>query len=127
MNIIINGGIKNLKEAKWHLNTFDGCMIGRAAWYNPWMLSDADNLFYNNKNNISRSEIISKYLKYANKYINIGHSQRRLVRPLFNLFHGIQGSKIWKQQLNEVANNKISISSIYDLASQLEEIEEVAA
>jgi len=127
MNIIINGGINNLTEAKWHLNTFDGSMIGRAAWDNPWMFKDADNLFYNMKNNITRSEIIHKYVKYADKYIDIGHSQRRLVRPLFNLFYGIQGSKIWKQQLNEVANNQISINSIYDLASQLEETIEVAA
>ena len=127
MNIILNGGIKNLKEAKWHLNTFDGSMIGRAAWDNPWMLSETDNLFYNNKNNMSRSEIIGKYLKYASKYICLGHSQRRLVRPLFNLFYGVQGTKIWKQQLNEVANNKISINSIFDLSSQLEETIEEAA
>ena len=127
MDIIINGGVKNLLEAKWHLNSFDGSMIGRAAWDNPWMFSEADELFYNDKNNISRSSIINKYLKHANKYISMGHSQRRLVRPLFNLFYGIQGSKVWKQQLNEVANNKISINSIYDLASQLDEITEAAA
>ena len=46
---------------------------------------------------------------------------------LFNLFYGVQGTKIWKQQLNEVANNKISINSIYDLSSQLEETIEEAA
>ena len=91
------------------------------------MFSDTDNLFYNNKNNMSRSEIIGKYLKYASRYISLGHSQRRLVRPLFNLFYWVQGTKIWKQQLNEVANNKISINSIYDLSSQLEEMIEEAA
>lgn len=127
INIVVNGGIENLSEAKMHLNNFDGSMIGRAAWDNPWMFNEADNLFYNEKNEGTRLEVIDKYLKYSGKYINIGHSQRRLVRPLFNLFYGVQGSKIWKQQLNEVANNKISIDSIYDLASKLEEIIEVAA
>ena len=127
MEIIINGGIKNLTEAKWHLNTFDGSMIGRAAWDNPWMFSEADKLFFNEESHMSRSSIINKYLKYAQKYINTGHSQRRLIRPLFNLFYGVQGTRVWKQQLNEVANNKVSINSVSDLASQLEELAEVAA
>lgn len=127
MKIVINGGIKNLYEAKILLNDFDGVMIGRAAWDNPWLFSKADNLFYNKKNNVSRLDVINKYIEYANKYIDIGHTQRRLIRPLFNIFYGNQGSKLWKQQLNEIANNKISINSIYDLAYQIEEMLEEAA
>jgi tRNA-dihydrouridine synthase A len=127
MKVIINGGIQNLYEAKILLNNFDGVMIGRAAWDNPWLFSKADKLFYNKNNNVSRLEVINKYIEYANKYIDIGHTQRRLIRPLFNMFYGKQGSKLWKQQLNEIANNKISINSIYDLAYQIEEMLKEAA
>ena len=127
IKVIINGGIQNLYEAKTLLNDFDGVMIGRAAWDNPWLFSKADNLFYNKKNNVSRLEVINKYIEYANKYIDIGHTQRRLIRPLFNIFYGKQGSKLWKQQLNEIANNKISINSICDLAYQIEEMLDEAA
>ena len=127
MQIIINGGIQNLNQAKHFLKDFDGSMIGRAAWDNPWMFSKAENIFFNNENNISRYEIVYNYIKYANKYISLGHTQRRLIRPLFNIFYGVQGSKLWKQQLNDIANNKIDINSICDLVYQIEEILEEAA
>jgi tRNA-dihydrouridine synthase A len=102
-------------------------MIGRAAWDNPWMFSKAENIFFNNENNISRYEIVNNYIEYAKKYISLGHTQRRLIRPLFNIFYGVQGSKLWKQQLNDIANNKIDINSICDLVYQIEEILEEAA
>ena len=122
MRIIVNGGIINLNDAKNFLKDFDGAMIGRAAWDNPWMFSSADNTFFDKNINVSRYEIINNYLEYANKYISLGHTQRRLIRPLFNMFYGVQGSKLWKQQLNEIANNKIDINSISNLAYQIEDM-----
>jgi tRNA-dihydrouridine synthase A len=122
MRIIVNGGIINLNDAKNFLNDFDGVMIGRAAWDNPWMFSNAENTFFDKNINISRYEIINSYLEYASKYLSLGHTQRRLIRPLFNMFYGVQGSKLWKQQLNDIANNKIDINSISNLAYQIEDM-----
>ena len=122
MRIIVNGGIINLNDAKNFLKDFDGVMIGRAAWDNPWMFSNAENTFFDKNINVSRYEIINNYLEYANKYLSLGHTQRRLIRPLFNMFYGVQGSKLWKQQLNDIANNKIDINSISNLAYQIEDM-----
>jgi hypothetical protein len=38
------------------------------------------------------------------------------------MFYGVQGSKLWKQQLNDIANNKIDINSISNLAYQIEDM-----
>ena len=46
LEIIINGGIKNLDDSKNHLDKVDGVMIGRAAYDNPFMLKDIEPMFY---------------------------------------------------------------------------------
>ena len=42
LEIVINGGIKNLDQSETHLKSVDGVMIGRAAYENPFMLKDVD-------------------------------------------------------------------------------------
>ena len=42
LEIIINGGINSLIEAKDHLQNVDGVMLGRAPYDNPMMLDDVD-------------------------------------------------------------------------------------
>jgi len=49
LNFSINGGFKTYEEIKNILkeeNGLVGCMIGRAAFDNPWMFSDIDRRFY---------------------------------------------------------------------------------
>jgi len=36
LEIILNGGIKTLDECRAHLQTFDGVMLGREAYHNPY-------------------------------------------------------------------------------------------
>ena len=40
--IVINGGIESLDAAQAQLAHVDGVMIGRAAYHDPWVLSQAD-------------------------------------------------------------------------------------
>ena len=47
LEIIINGGIKNLQQSSDHLKKVDGVMIGRSAYENPFMLKDIESQFYN--------------------------------------------------------------------------------
>jgi tRNA-dihydrouridine synthase A len=42
LTMVVNGGITTLQQAKAHLQTLDGVMIGREAYQNPWMLAEAD-------------------------------------------------------------------------------------
>jgi len=46
LQIILNGGITTLPQAQTHLPHLDGIMMGRAAYQNPWQLTQVDqNLF----------------------------------------------------------------------------------
>ena len=63
LEIVINGGIKNLDESENHLKKVDGVMIGRCAYDNPFMLKDVEKRFFNEDPNVeSKKEILNKYL-----------------------------------------------------------------
>ncbi len=46
LEIVLNGGIRSLDEARAHLDTFDGAMIGRAAVDDPYLLAEADQVIF---------------------------------------------------------------------------------
>ena len=58
----INGGFKTIEQIQDILkeeNGLKGCMLGRVAYENPWVLADVDRVFYGRKNlNYSRREIL---------------------------------------------------------------------
>lgn len=106
LNIIINGGIKTLNEAKNHLKFIDGVMIGREAYYNPYILSDIDEKFYkSNKKKQTRKEIIEKIIKYCEIEFSNGTSIRNIIKHIFGLYYGISGSKKWKKTLSNSVND----------------------
>ena len=128
LKFIINGGVNSLNTSKTLLKTYDGVMIGRYAWDNPWVFGDTDHIIFGNKcNKISRIELVEKYLNYAQKYIKLGHTQRRIVKPLFNILYSYNGSKYWKQELNSVANNKRPLKDILNIIENIEKKSEMAA
>ena len=79
-----------------------GCMIGRAAYYNPWIFTTADERFYpiksNNRDESSpissekktRREVIDAYLEYAldmqDNHV-FGSRTPNIVKPLNNFFY----------------------------------------
>ncbi|MEE4465396.1 tRNA dihydrouridine(20/20a) synthase DusA, partial [Azotobacter chroococcum] len=42
LEIVLNGGIKTLEECRQQLQTFDGVMLGREAYHNPYLLAQVD-------------------------------------------------------------------------------------
>lgn len=98
----LNGGVASIQQAKQLLDdaNIDGVMIGRAAYNTPWNFRDADRLIFGAERNpnLSRREIIAKYLDYAEDLqaewgttmpLN-GHAYTMrastLVKPLMSLF-----------------------------------------
>ena len=112
--IYINGGIRTIEDGNALLKFFDGFMIGRAAWDTPWMFSKID------KNSVSRLNVIDKYLGYAEEMSKLGYSKTIVLKPIFNLFHGMNGSKIWKQTLNSFSFEYGSLNKLYNLAVKIE-------
>lgn len=76
-----------------------GVMIGRAAYQQPWLLSDVDRVIYNDTNqNFTRREIVHRYIVYGEKYMsdsnlmlkqNRKSAIRALLKPIYWMFKGV--------------------------------------
>ena len=101
LEIIINGGILSTNQIKEHLNKVDGVMIGRSIYHSPYILADIEKEIFNNKNVLSREEIIKKLVPYVKDEIKKGTRMNQIMRHTLGLFHGQTGSSFWKRYLSE--------------------------
>ena len=106
LEIIINGGIKNLQQSSEHLKKVDGVMIGRSAYENPFMLKDVESQFYNiDPATNSKKEILNQYLEYVNKQLTNGHSLSKMMKHLFGLSRGDKFAKSFRIKVLEIIKN----------------------
>ncbi|KAF5292173.1 hypothetical protein FQR65_LT11271 [Abscondita terminalis] len=103
LNIVLNGGISCISTAQQHLQQVDGVMIGRAAWYNPYLFAELDQLIspQDTLSIPSRLSIVLLYLPYLEQAFIAGENLTHLIQPLFGLFHGVAGGRRWRQKLSE--------------------------
>ncbi len=99
--IIINGGIKTTQEIKNHLTKVDGVMIGRAIYHSPYFLADIEKEIFNNKNVPTRTEVMENLIPYIEEETSKGTQLNHIMRHTVGLFHGQNGSRVWKQYLSK--------------------------
>ena len=99
--IIINGGITSVEEAKLQLKKTDGVMIGRAAYHTPYLLADIEKEIFDNKNVPSRQDVIEQLIPYVKSEIKKGTRLNQIMRHTLGLFHGQTGASNWKRYLSE--------------------------
>ena len=106
LEIIINGGIKTIDDSRNHLMHVDGVMIGRAAYDNPFILSDLDSIFYNEQSiPKSKKQILNIYLEYVERQIKNGHNLSRMMKHLFGLSKGDKYAKAFRIKILEIIKN----------------------
>jgi len=107
LHIDINGGIDSLEQAQEHLKHVDGVMMGRAIYHNPYLLSDADKLLFDDQHEIlSRHDVIRTMLPYIEQRMSEGRPVKSITRHLLGLFQGQTGAKAWRRYLSENAHLK---------------------
>ncbi len=102
--IVLNGGILTLQESVEHLRDFDGVMLGRAAYHNPYLLAEADRLLFGDSHPVpSRHEILQAFLPYVERELARGIRLQGISRHILGLFHGAPGGRLWRRHLSENA------------------------
>ena len=101
LNIVINGGIRNMKDSLHHLEYVDGVMIGRAAYENPLMLMEVDNLIFSEQSEFkSREDIIAAMIPYLDNELQKGTKANKITKHLLGLFKGLAGAKHKRKYLS---------------------------
>lgn len=105
--MVINGGITTLAQAEAMLATFDGVMIGREAYQNPWMLAEADRVIFGDP--VPPPEpaaVVDALFPYVERNLRDGVPLSAMTRHLLGLFHGRPGAKAWRRTLSEQAHQR---------------------
>ena len=105
LTFYLNGGIQNIDFIQNNINTYDGFMIGREAYQNPYFLAQIEELIFRNTAILSREDIARAMIPYAQKqYAQFGTPIKSITRHMMGLFQGLPGAKIWRRYLSENAH-----------------------
>jgi tRNA-dihydrouridine synthase A len=105
LNIILNGGLSSLILAEEKLFSFDGVMLGRAAYHDPWLLAEVDRSIYGAANPCStRLDAVEAMRPYIADQLRQGVWLGRIVKHMLGLFHGEPGGRLWRRILSERAH-----------------------
>ncbi len=106
LGFVINGGVRNLDEAKAHLEQVDGVMLGRAVYDDPFVLAQADSEFYGIPHDTTRLEVARAMIAYTQTQMAQGTPLWAVARHMLNLFKGQPGGRWWRRILSEKAGRR---------------------
>jgi len=102
LEIILNGGLRDLEHARAESAALDGVMLGRAAYQNPALLLDADAVFFADAHPApSREAAVMTYLPYIERRLAEGAALHAMTRHMLGLFNAQAGGRLWRRTLSE--------------------------
>ncbi len=114
LTVVINGGIKTLETVLGELEYVDGVMIGREAYYNPYMLARVDlDIYQDTAAGISsREQIVEQMCEYIDGEVTRGVVLHSITRHILGLYQGCRGARAWRRHLSENAHTDDAGSSV---------------
>ena len=120
LEIILNGGIKSLEDCQTHLQTFDGVMLGREAYHNPYLLATVDQqLFDAAAPVLSRIEAMQSMRGYIAAHLAEGGSMHHITRHMLGLGQGFHGARRFRQLLSVDIHKTSEPLALFDQAALL--------
>ncbi|AAN67782.1 MULTISPECIES: tRNA dihydrouridine(20/20a) synthase DusA [Pseudomonas] len=120
LEIVLNGGIKTLDECQAHLETFDGVMLGREAYHNPYLLAEVDQqLFGSDAPVVSRSEALAQLRPYIVAHMESGGAMHHVTRHILGLAQGFKGARRFRQLLSADIHKAAEPLAVFDQAVEL--------
>ena len=120
LEINLNGGIKTLEQCQEHLQTFDGVMLGREAYHNPYLLAEVDQrLFGSEAPVISRAEALAQLRPYIAEHLASGGTMHHITRHVLGLGTGFPGARKFRQLLSVDIHKAADPLALLDQAGTL--------
>ena len=103
--IVINGGLESLPHAAPHLVHVDGVMLGRAAYADPYLLANVDQVLYGEAEPpLTRLEVLDRYTDYVESELERGARFTAMTRHILGLFHGQPRARAFRRHIAENAH-----------------------
>ena len=103
LTFVVNGGVRTLEDVLEHLQLFDGVMIGREAYQNPYLLALLHQA-------VVRSAVVAAVARGDRRALRSvraatrlaeGHRLRAMVRHVQGLYAGLPRVRSWRRFLSE--------------------------
>ena len=107
LEVVINGGIDSLDSATELLREFDGVMLGREAYGNPFLLSEVDEIIFGEPPGTkTRLDYLDDFLPYVEQELRRGTPLRHITRHMLGLFKGQPGGRRFRRHLSTHGNRR---------------------
>ena len=105
LEIVLNGGIETVDQARQHLSDgFDGVMMGRAAYHNPGEVVGRMDTLFEGKPAQNPRKIVEQMAEYAAEQGKLGVRLNSISRHMLGLFSGLPGARAWRRYIAENAH-----------------------
>jgi tRNA-dihydrouridine synthase A len=122
LEIILNGGLRDLEHGRAESSGLDGIMLGRAAYQTPALLLDVDEVFFQSAPpSIDRFAAVEAYLPYVEARLGEGVPLHAMTRHMLGLFASCPGGRLWRRVLSQQAVRRGAGAEI--IAAALAEVE----
>ena len=102
--IVLNGGVTTVEAASEHLHKFDGVMMGRAAYQEPWRLLQVDPLLFGEPAPLASPKAAALALMpYIERELSRGLRLHSITRHLHGLFQAVPGARAYRRHLATAA------------------------
>jgi tRNA-dihydrouridine synthase A len=102
LRFVLNGGIVDVAGAVAAMGSFDGVMLGRAAYQNPWILAELQQRLAPEQAPVSRHDVVAGMIDYAGRMQRErGVRLQAIGRHMLGLFHGQPGARGWRRGLSQ--------------------------
>ena len=92
LTIVLNGGVKGDDEIARHLALFDGVMIGREAYHDPWCMADWDARFLGGPVlERTRESVEAQMVEYLERLQASEHHWSQASRHMLGLWNSVKG------------------------------------
>jgi tRNA-dihydrouridine synthase A len=102
--IILNGGIGSLDQARIELGALDGVMMGRAAYQEPWQLLNVDPVIFGEPAPFdSVKDAAFALMPYIERQLSSGVRLHAITRHILGLFRTVPGARAFRRHLSTEA------------------------
>jgi tRNA-dihydrouridine synthase A len=100
LTFVVNGGLATPAAIGEALDRFDGVMIGRAPYHEPWLLAMMDGAAADGLVR-TRASVVAAMADYATRCAADGVPLRSIVRHMLGLYHGQPAARTWRRMLSD--------------------------
>ncbi len=103
LTVVLNGGLKTAQQVDEWLPSFDGVMLGRQAYQEPYLLAQLDAGLLASPGTVppARDAVVFAYADYVDRMLPQGHRLPLLLRHVLGLYAGLPNARSWRRYLTE--------------------------